>query len=63
MFNDSEIYRVGDKQLDRIGRPSTLARWRVNGQGPCYAKLGGRIAYRGARFEQPGLMHRRFKHK
>ena len=47
MFNDSEIYRVGDKQLDRIGRPSTLARWRVNGQGPCYAKLGGRIAYKG----------------
>jgi hypothetical protein len=26
--------------------PRTLERWRWLGQGPCYLKIGGRVAYR-----------------
>ena len=47
MFNDKMIYKSGDAALDVIGRPSTLARWRTNGAGPSYVKLGVRVAYRG----------------
>jgi predicted site-specific integrase-resolvase len=28
--------------------PQTLARWRVEGKGPPFVKLGGRVAYRQA---------------
>ncbi|ASK87007.1 helix-turn-helix transcriptional regulator [Sphingorhabdus sp. SMR4y] len=36
-----------DATADQIGvRPSCLAKWRVTGEGPKFAKLGKRVVYR-----------------
>ena len=48
MFDDSKLYYTADPALLPIGRPSTLAPWRVAGRGPSYIKLGSRVAYSGA---------------
>ena len=32
--------------------PSTLARWRLEGTGPKYVRLGGRLMYRESAIEQ-----------
>lgn len=39
---------LNERELaDRWGlSPRTLQRWRVEGRGPSYLKLGGRISYR-----------------
>ena len=47
MFDDDTLYLAGDPALLVLGRPSTLAHWRSEGRGPCYVKLGSRVAYRG----------------
>ena len=47
MFDDGKLYRTNDPALLAIGSPSTLARWRSEGRGPAYIKIGSRVAYRG----------------
>ena len=47
MFDDNAIYFTGDTALLVLGRPSTLAHWRSQGDGPAFVKLGSRVAYRG----------------
>lgn len=47
MFDPTKLYRPGDPALDPLGSRQTLAHWRSQGRGPCYVKIGGRIAYKG----------------
>ena len=48
MFNPTTIYLTDDPALLVLGRPSTLAHWRCQGEGPSYVRLGSRIGYRGS---------------
>ena len=48
MFDESALYYTNDPALLVLGRPSTLAHWRCQGEGPAYVRLGSRIAYKGA---------------
>ena len=43
----NEIYEPDSVQLSLIGKPQTLARYRHEGRGPNYLKLGKKILYRG----------------
>ena len=46
-IDPTEIYEPTSKQLRLIGKPQTLARYRHEGRGPNYLKLGKKILYRG----------------
>lgn len=49
MFNPEMLYQATDEALLQIGVGYwTLARWRSDGTGPRYLKIGNRVAYRGA---------------
>jgi len=39
-------------EILRAGSPRTLERWRVNGTGPAYVKIGRRVAYRQSAINQ-----------
>ena len=43
----NEIYEPDSVQLSLIGKPQTLARYRHEGRGPNYIKLGKKILYLG----------------
>lgn len=47
MFQNDKLYKMGDPELERIAKPSTLNHWRVERKGPPFVRLGARIAYRG----------------
>lgn len=48
MFDNDKLYRATDPALLVLGRRGTLARWRTEGTGSAYIKLGSRVAYRGS---------------
>ena len=47
MFQNDKLYKMGDPELERIAKPSTLNHWRVERKGPPFVRLGARIAYEG----------------
>jgi Helix-turn-helix domain len=49
-FIDNELYTPDSVQEELHGRPSeaTLAKWRTQGQGPAFVKVGRVVVYRGA---------------
>lgn len=47
-FNPESYYRPSSPQMRDIAAEQTLARWRCEGVGPAYIKIGGRILYLGA---------------
>ena len=48
MFADERLYRTDDPALRIIAQQQTLAVWRMQGRGPRYIKLSGRVLYKGA---------------
>lgn len=48
MFDPDKLYLANDPALAVIGSYWTMARWRSQGQGPAFVKLGSRVAYSGA---------------
>lgn len=46
-FEYDKIYLNDDPDLDILAAPQTRARWRCEGQGPAFVKLGRRVAYLG----------------
>ncbi len=47
-INPNNYYPPGAQELRDVGAVQTLARWRCEGMGPSYIKIGGRILYLGA---------------
>ena len=47
MFEPDKIYLTNDPALKVLGSYSTLSIWRHQGIGPCYLKIGSRVAYKG----------------
>lgn len=47
-FDPNHFYRASDPEMRRLAAPSTLAHWRLRGEGPAYTKLAGRVKYAGA---------------
>jgi predicted DNA-binding transcriptional regulator AlpA len=53
IMTDYALTYTTEKAATMLGlSPSTLAKLRLNGQGPTYCKLGRRVAYRKADLEQ-----------
>ena len=48
MFESSKLYRATDPELSVIGAYQSLAKWRFEGRGPAFHKLGSRIVYKGS---------------
>ena len=48
LFEDDRNYVLGDVELEIIGCREKLARWRYEGRGPAYYRLGRKIIYRGS---------------
>ena len=48
LFKEDRNYVLGDPDLEVIGRRAKLARWRHEGKGPAYYRLGRKIIYRGS---------------
>ena len=47
MFDDDKLYPTSDPKLLALAARQTLARWRHEGRGPAFVKLGSRVAYTG----------------
>ena len=47
MFQVDRLYRTDDPELEKIGKPQTLARWRCEGWGPKFMRVGQRVCYLG----------------
>lgn len=56
IFARDKLYLNDDPALDAIGKPSTRNRWRSQGYGPVWIRLGDapgcRVAYLGAELNQ-----------
>ena len=48
LFDSTQNYVLGDKELELIGTREKLAQWRCRGVGPAYYTLGRKIVYSGA---------------
>ena len=48
MFDPNRFYQTNDPALLALAARQTLARWRHEGRGPAFVKLGSRVAYSGA---------------
>ncbi len=48
LFKEDRNYILGDPDLAVIGCRAKLARWRHEGKGPVYYRLGRKIIYRGS---------------
>lgn len=48
LFDSTQNYVLGDKELDLIGTREKLAQWRCRGVGPAYYTLGRKIIYSGS---------------
>ena len=48
MFDGSRLYFANDTAVLALAPYWTLARWRSEGRGPRYIKIGARVAYRGS---------------
>ncbi len=48
MIVPDNYYTPASHELRAIGAVQTLARWRHEGVGPPYMKIGARVVYRGA---------------
>ena len=46
-FEADRLYAPADPEMRMIAKVKTLANWRSAGRGPRWAKLGGRVRYRG----------------
>ena len=46
-FDDNVFYHARDPKLGLIGSYPTMAKWRSQGMGPPFYRMGGRIYYRG----------------
>lgn len=47
-INPDQYYTAKDPELRVFGEPQTLAKWRSEGRGPAYIKMGSRVVYFGA---------------
>ena len=45
-FDGKKFYRPADERLRILGSRSTLARWRTQGEGPPFVKLGNSVSSR-----------------
>ena len=48
MFNNDKMYLTGDPALLAIGPYATLAKWRHEGRGPAFYKIGVKVVYKGS---------------
>ena len=48
MFDPDKLYSAQDPALLPLGPYQTLAKWRFEGRGPAFFKLGSKVAYRGS---------------
>lgn len=46
-FEDERYYLTTDSELELLGSPAAMAKWRSRGEGPRYIRVGKRILYRG----------------
>ena len=47
-FDETKFYKTTDPELAALLKPQTLIRWRCEGRGPRYVKLGGKVLYPGS---------------
>ena len=47
VFENDKLYRPHDVEREGVAARQTLARWRCEGRGPRFLRLGSRIAYEG----------------
>ncbi len=47
MFDENTLYPANDPAVLELASYSTMSHWRVQGCGPSYVKIGGRVAYLG----------------
>ena len=47
MFDEAKLYLTNDPEVLALAPYSTMAHWRSEGKGPCYVKVGAKVAYRG----------------
>lgn len=43
----NRYYTSKDPEMEVFGKPQTLAKWRSEGRGPAYIKMGSRVIYQG----------------
>ena len=51
-FEDDVFYHARDPKLSLIASYPTMAKWRSQGAGPTFHRMGGRIYYRGDHLNQ-----------